>query len=173
MRYVQTEKVCDALFKEDWSTNFRRLRCDRQEPCSNCSSRGVSCSYTSSPQPKSFAKEQKQVNNSLERIRRLEQLVASLTPTPQEASQVPPIATARSGSSPHTDAISSQSFAHADRGISSYQELPRDKTPSHMGRMEVNSSHTVYLSAAHWTTISDEVRHGDHACVLHSVTCRY
>lgn len=165
--------MCGSLFQKNCLTDFCMLRCDRNEPCSSCLSRGIPCSYTSSPQPKSLSKERKQVNNSLERIRRLEELVASLTSSQQATGQASSTTPARGGTSSGADATSFQSFLNSGPRVSSSNELPRDQPSHNTGKIEVSSSHTVYVSAAHWTTIRDEVRHCNYAYIQHLLRCRY
>lgn len=63
----------------------KKLRCSRQHPCSNCSARGVTCTYAADPppQPRSTQVEDPTVNA---RLRRLEEAVEVL-----RSSALPPL----------------------------------------------------------------------------------
>ena len=98
----------------------------------------------------------------IDRVRRLEELVASLTADRQCRGS----STGSGGSEGERRARSSVSAASAEGELfksSSSEEtvksLASSETPpvDRFGRLEINNGQPVYLSAAHWATICDEV----------------
>lgn len=141
-----------------------RLRCDRQETCSNCITRAISCTYTlnGQPRPSSSKTARRKVNahtRPIERVRRLEELVASLASDRHASAKD----SASSGGSVRSDAdpfATSSADAYVEGEES--RPGPRDQSPvaplvDKLGRLEMNNGQMVYLSAAHWATICDEV----------------
>jgi hypothetical protein len=60
----------------------RKLRCSRDAPCSNCVSRGVSCDLEDNIQQTASHSDEFSQSEILERLRRLEQLLAAQQPMP-------------------------------------------------------------------------------------------
>lgn len=128
------------------------LRCDRCDPCSSCKIRDISCTYTPGIQSKPVQKERKLVNDSLDRIRRLEELVSSLASGSKSSSPASSIGSA--GSTANTD---SQRTGNSIPGTGPNDSLKPQELATNLGKIRIEGDQTVYVSAAHWATIQDEV----------------
>ncbi|KAI0547350.1 hypothetical protein F4679DRAFT_597611 [Xylaria curta] len=149
--FVQGQGGSHRRAKPTLSCNLcrrRKLRCDRQQPCQTCSSRGLSlaCSYShnpnAAPQPSHAARPSMQ-----DRLAQLEQLVMNVV---QNQSQ-------------NHNPIASQS--KTDLNISAPQPNPDEfiststapSTPSDNGNLRVNANESRYVGGAHWTAILDGI----------------
>ena len=149
---MQTEKVGRYDPCGTFLTDCHILRCDRNDPCSSCKIREISCTYTTNAQPKPAPRERKLVNDSLERVRRLEKLVSSLASDAKLAS-----------TDLDTKAdISTNSMTSLGRAkvLAKNTNKPEDLAITNtLGKIQVNGDQTIYVSAAHWATIRDEVKY--------------
>lgn len=135
------------------------MRCDRNDPCSNCTSRHISCSYKFTAQPRSSFKARRKVNNPLDRLRRLEELVACLT-SDQEGIDKESSGVAAGGRTPARSDASSFELAFDPKGESTLLgKSSSNQLADQFGRLEMNNGQMIYLSATHWATICDEVMH--------------
>ena len=109
-----------------------RLRCDRQQPCSTCSSGGQTCLY-----PEDNARPTAAVPGIHERLVQLERLVKSV------ASRL--------------DASSNQDSSTSSKPA----ETPRPDTPidgqSAPGSMRLSASEFHYICGGHWAAILDSI----------------
>ena len=109
-----------------------RLRCNRQQPCSTCSSSGQTCLY-----PEDNARPMAPVPGMHERLVQLEHLVKS-------------VAT-------RLDAISNQDLGSPSRPA----EIPRPDTPidgqSARGSMRLSASEFHYICGGHWAAILESI----------------
>ncbi|OJJ73710.1 hypothetical protein ASPBRDRAFT_53837 [Aspergillus brasiliensis CBS 101740] len=109
----------------------KKLRCDRLQPCSSCTKRGLGCVYTHPPPSAPRRNGPAQPRQLTQRIRQLEDLVVALqkgeNPVhPEPKSDVPPAA------SPDTVANS-------------------------FGSLRVDHTGMTYVSGAHWTALQDSI----------------
>lgn len=147
---MQTEKVGQHDPYDAFLTDRHMLRCDRDDPCSSCKIREISCTYTTNSQPKPAPRERKLVNDSLERVRRLEKLVSSLASDAKSTDSDLDTKTK----------ISTESIANLGRAnvLAGNTNKPEDLAITNtLGKIQVNGDQTIYVSAAHWATIRDEV----------------
>ncbi|KAI0875872.1 hypothetical protein GGS24DRAFT_514958 [Hypoxylon argillaceum] len=157
--FVQGQGGSGRRAKPTLSCNLcrrRKLRCDRQQPCQTCSSRGLSlaCSYSHNPnaasQPSHAARPSMQ-----DRLVQLEQLVMNVV---QNQSQN------HSPSASQSNAPTPLSLP-TDLNMSAPQQNPDEfiststapSTPSENGSLRVNANESRYVGGAHWTAILDGI----------------
>ncbi|KAI8626300.1 fungal-specific transcription factor domain-containing protein [Xylariaceae sp. FL1651] len=135
----------------------RKLKCDRQQPCSSCVHRsmGISCTYPSDTVASSDAEKGQaysQPRNLQERIQQLENLVLDLmqktagTPSthkPREAPVVPPDLVL--SNNPDLPGCVDESSPDADLSVSDH------------GSMKLSHAGASYVSSAHWAAILDGI----------------
>ncbi|KAI0403745.1 hypothetical protein F4802DRAFT_276395 [Xylaria palmicola] len=157
--HVQSQGGSGRRAKPTLSCNLcrrRKLRCDRQQPCQTCSSRGLSlaCSYShntnAAPQLSHAARPSLQ-----DRLVQLEQLVINIIQN-QSQNQNP---TASQSNAPTplplpTDPHISASQQNPDEFIST---STAPSTPSDNGSLRVNANESRYVGGAHWTAILDGI----------------
>ncbi|KAF4457204.1 hypothetical protein F53441_768 [Fusarium austroafricanum] len=127
------------------SCRQRKLKCDRDEPCSNCVARNVSCQYAPWPRGRIAAqrRDNKQADLS-DRVRHLENLLGSIV------HQLP----GSSNGSPDIKSPGSSAYVTTQgSGHSSHNEGTEVKP----GRMMANPNETIYVSSSHWSAICHEV----------------
>lgn len=133
-----------------------RLKCDRDEPCSNCVARNVSCQYAPWPRGR-VAAQQRRDNRQTDlndRVRHLEQLLGSIV------NQLP--AQQQGGPSSDSPSIKSPASTYITQGGSLQGSLQSssgsgDSTEVKPGRMMANPNETIYVSSSHWSAICNEV----------------
>ncbi|KAF5655433.1 hypothetical protein FHETE_11187, partial [Fusarium heterosporum] len=132
------------------SCRQRKLKCDRDEPCSNCVARNVSCQYAPWPRSRVAAQRRDSKQPDLnDRVRHLEQLLGSIV------SQLP--AQQQQSTSSGSPAIKSpaSTYVAAQGSLVSNGEGAEVKP----GRMMANPNETIYVSSSHWSAICHEVEH--------------
>ncbi|KAI8674091.1 Fungal-trans domain-containing protein [Fusarium keratoplasticum] len=138
------------------SCRQRKLKCNRDEPCSNCVTRNVSCVYPPWPRgraPVAQRRDAVQVNQQLDaRVRQLEQLLGNIV------SQMP---SERRAANSQTSGDFAGSEDTLPSGTSS-QHLTSGSSPSgelevKPGRMVSSNTEMIYVSGSHWTAICTEV----------------
>lgn len=140
------------------NTNDRRLRCDRQHPCSGCISRGVACVYPERAQPSSTAAHLPKPAAMYDRIVQLERLVKSIVPDPKSgsaqtldsASDLASRFASLAGSSGAGVAPSMSTLSIAD------PPKPLD-VRSEYGSIRVSPSELRYVGGDHWAAILDNI----------------
>ncbi|TRX87741.1 hypothetical protein FHL15_011366 [Xylaria flabelliformis] len=146
----------------------RKSRCDRRQPCFNCSSRGQICTYTS----ESFADgkapwRQPPMPAALSlrgRLDQLENLVVSLRSelVVNEMKSENLNSVARPSLSdgtprfPAADSVSMNANINANANSSDYDIIPVDES-SDCGSMRISSSELRYIGGEHWVAILDSI----------------
>ncbi|KAK4151650.1 fusarisetin A cluster transcription factor [Chaetomidium leptoderma] len=122
----------------------RKLRCNRQQPCcSNCASRGLTCTYAEQPPTTSSALTKQAAIH--DRIVQLEHLVKSLIPDSVLGSLNVPGRTSNPGPTPELGP-----------GPSPGPITPMD-VKSECGSMRVGPSELSYVGDGHWAAILDGI----------------
>jgi hypothetical protein len=128
-----------------------RLKCDRDEPCSNCVARNVSCQYAPWPRGRVAAQRRDSRQPDLnDRVRHLEQLLGSIVsqlPAGQQQQQQSTSVASPSIKSPASTYVTTQA------SLQSNGEGCEVKP----GRMMANPNETIYVSSSHWSAICHEV----------------
>lgn len=155
MQFLSTTKV-SRLFLAPMTmlTNkIRRLKCDRDEPCSNCVARNVSCQYAPWPRGRVAAQRRDSRQNDLsDRVRHLEQLLGSIVqqlPAQQGTSNGSP-----SVKSPASTFVTTSHVTGSNQGSHHSSQEGSEVKP---GRMMANPNETIYVSSSHWSAICHEV----------------
>lgn len=152
-------------FKPQLSCTFcrnRKLKCDRNQPCENCSKRnqGSSCTYMNPPKDKSYqgSKPTGVSKDMQKQIRHLEGLVVTLMnkaatkpslengPDSSSSSSTPPEALA-----PHLDSTG------PDIRPSRSTAFPMADPTESLGRITIEDDQNTYVGSSHWTAILDSV----------------
>jgi hypothetical protein len=132
------------------SCRQRKLKCDRDEPCSNCVARNVSCQYA--PWPRGRVAAQRRDNRQTDlndRVRHLETLLGSIV------SQLP----SQQGSSSGSPSIKSPASTYITNQGSLQSSSSKDSTEVKPGRLMANPNETIYVSSSHWSAICHEVEY--------------
>lgn len=131
-----------------------RLKCDRQRPCSSCTSRNLasSCTFVTNPLESNARAGRKTAARPVhsiidDRIDRLESLVVSvMQSSSSDKSQYPNLPT------PGQSSVSEQSA----QGTPS-SDIDLALSPSRIEAMNLNGSGNRYISGAHWEAILDGI----------------
>lgn len=129
-----------------------RLKCDRDEPCSNCVARNVSCQYAPWPRGRVAAAQRRDSRQPdlNDRVRHLEQLLGSIVsqlPAGQQQQQQSTSTASPSIKSPASTYVTTQASLHSNG----------DGCEVKPGRMMANPNETIYVSSSHWSAICHEV----------------
>ncbi|KAI1370171.1 fungal-specific transcription factor domain-containing protein [Hypoxylon crocopeplum] len=126
----------------------RKLRCDRQYPCSACVRRGraAECAYSSSEQERKDAIDYRphtRRQQARQRVARLENLIIEMRDKEQSSRQP-------------SGEVSARSTAPSNG------EPPLATLGSHviddMGNLNLTDNHAVYTGSSHWVTILEDIR---------------
>ncbi|UPK89707.1 hypothetical protein LCI18_000642 [Fusarium solani-melongenae] len=127
------------------SCNFcrgRKLRCNRQSPCSACLRRGAECTYSSSEQERKDAVDYRPLRrsrNARQRVARIESLVTEMAQNSQQP-------------------VASPSEIPDDNNIEA-QGAPSDShAAANIGKLSLEEGNAVYTGSSHWATILDDIR---------------
>lgn len=159
---MQTEKVSKSRGRCELTDQpFARLRCDRNDPCSNCVTRNIPCLYASNVRTRASVQTREESTHLADRLRHLEQLIHTLNAEREAGKAGPSSTTNTSDFSLHSHSRSHERFppSHTSNetpeksGSSSEQQLA-----SGSGRVIANSNQMIYVSAAHWAAVRDDVR---------------
>lgn len=136
-------------------TDELRLKCDRNEPCSNCVARGFDCVYGSYARGRRPTEGQ-EANRQLDaRIRHLEQLINSMAARGLRNSEDSSL----QGDRRHAAANSS------DGGDATHQDTSNDPSNGVLeyepGRIVSSNNQMTYVSSTHWASVCNEVRDTD------------
>lgn len=118
-----------------------RLKCDRQDPCSNCVSRQFECVYSSHMRARSARSRQESDSHLADRIRHLESLVNTIVTKGTGSTN----SAAASNTSP-TGSAGGQS----DSGDSAGAEIKA-------GNVIKKDNETIFVSSMHWSSLCAEV----------------
>ncbi|KAI0395576.1 hypothetical protein F5Y17DRAFT_187706 [Xylariaceae sp. FL0594] len=151
----------------------RKVRCDKQSPCSNCRRGNVACVFPSVDRPPRWARRRLELaaqnaaaaaaaearpsqasgsatDQVMERLRHLENLVKTLSGQLEQAqAQAQTSAGSSTGDSP-----GSSSTHDSD----AYQQKPPSSIQSQFGRLVLNDSNrSRYISSGFWSRVNDEI----------------
>ena len=132
-----------------------RLRCDRQQPCSTCTGRGLArtCAYATDPTSYGAAIDYRpkgRVPDVQQRIQHLESLVRSLM-----AKGHPENTLLDSSTSLAAETLMSPTTIRAESDVAPTGDVPVD-----LGKMSLDDGATTYVSSSHWIAVLDNVRAG-------------
>ncbi|KAJ5398468.1 hypothetical protein N7465_008957 [Penicillium sp. CMV-2018d] len=152
------------------SCRWRKVRCDRLRPCSNCSSRGLgsSCVYTntatsgaSSPaQAASHGRLKVPATNMQDRINRLESLVLKLMHQNKSSPRESPLGDLRQAT-PDQGSRSDRSELHEKLepvtvvGYETQHDV--SPSPSDYGSFRTPETSVNYVSSSHWAAVLDSI----------------
>ncbi|KAF5545679.1 transcriptional regulatory [Fusarium phyllophilum] len=152
---VDNESTSPFLGTDDDADEIRRLKCDRDEPCSNCVARNVSCQYAPWPRGRVAAQRRDSRQNDLsDRVRHLEQLLGSIVQ--QLPAQQGPSNGSHSIKSPASTYVTASHVTGSNQGSHHSSQEGSEVKP---GRMMANPNETIYVSSSHWSAICHEVEH--------------
>ncbi|KAL4881188.1 fungal-specific transcription factor domain-containing protein [Aspergillus karnatakaensis] len=124
----------------------RKSRCDRQRPCSSCSTRGQMCTYSESSGTTSHLEPSRTTGSVHDRIVQLERMVMSLIPSP--ATNLVTNAASRI----NMPITPSTSIVSTTRPIQ-----PADDTCSESGSMRISDHEHHYVGGDHWVAILESI----------------
>ena len=140
----------------------RKVRCDKQSPCSNCRRANIDCVFPSAERPIRWARQHDRrtkssaedaragAGNAIDRLRNLEKLVKELRSQLEQANAV-------------AGSAGDESSAHDRRATTGHPKdasLPTsaDGIQHQFGRLILqDSSYSHYVSSGFWSRINDEV----------------
>ncbi|KAF2433182.1 hypothetical protein EJ08DRAFT_584213 [Tothia fuscella] len=149
----------------------RKVRCDKQSPCSNCRRANIACIYPSTDRPPRWARRMERLNaaafnsqsthgadpdaaNVMERLRGLENLVKELSGQLQQAQAgdgqdgASPSGTSNSAGSPQSHGTEAVATSSIDTGGVQKQ----------FGRLVLqNASRSRYVNSGFWSQINNEL----------------
>lgn len=142
----------------------RKVRCDKQSPCSNCRRANIACVVQPNDRPPKWARRLERITNGpaaaaeaprdadpgvapvMERLRNLEGLVKELSGQLEQAHAA---AGSSAGGSPEVNSPGSSTNERDVSGAS---------VQKHFGRMVLHdASRSRYVSSGFWSRVSDEV----------------
>jgi len=128
----------------------RKVRCDKKNPCSNCTKQGIECIF---PGPGRAPRKARKPPDSelLSRLRRLEGVVKSLGAQVDEDGGITQAPRAMSGVFGQTNGPSGRS---SPEGMENSHRYSIDK---HLGRLVINEGRSRYVSNVFWASMGDEV----------------
>ena len=151
----------------------RKVRCDKQKPCSNCRRANVACTFPSTDRPPRWARRLERLTNNaaasnapaphgadpgvgkvMDRLQSLESLVKDLKGQLQQAQST----ASPSGGSPGVgspDKSPEDRVRDAQRQSSTASDTT-DKQ-KHFGRLVEGGSRSRYVSSGFWSRVNDEV----------------
>ncbi|KAF1815012.1 hypothetical protein P152DRAFT_456046 [Eremomyces bilateralis CBS 781.70] len=128
----------------------RKLRCDRSDPCCNCTKRGLTCTYACLPNRSSNSKQEENPDRGLfDRISQLEVLVNKLQ-RKLDASQG-----AEAVKSPRSPRGRASNGIHD--GTTLGPELADEQLTDTFGRMCLREKTSKYVSESHWGSMLDDL----------------
>ena len=151
----------------------RKVRCDKQSPCSNCRRANIACVVPSADRPPKWARRLERITNTaappanapqdtdpgvgqvMDRLRNLESLVKELSSQLEQANAA---ASAAGGSSGVNSPESPQNERDGDhqKGIPSTTSTVG--MHKHFGRLVLqDTSRSRYVGSGFWSRVSDEV----------------
>ncbi len=153
----------------------RKVRCDKQSPCSTCRRAKIACVFPSTDRPPRWARRLERLTNStaaanggapqsvdpgagkvMDRLRKLEHLVKELS---GQLEQAHASASSAGGGVSEANPPGSSTLDHGEetQGVKSSVANP-SSVQKEFGRMVVqDASHTRYISSGFWSRVNDEV----------------
>lgn len=137
------------------SCRQRKIKCDRQRPCINCSRSGVECIY-----PPGRGRAPKRPRNAVNvqlshRLTRLESIIRSFEYHQNQGSSTPHSAAPVTLSSPADSRLSETSRIPFVPGTSNSDS--GDSIEQHLGRLLIDETRSYYVSNVLWANLGDEV----------------
>lgn len=147
----------------------RKVRCDKQSPCSNCRRANISCVLPPTDRPPRWARRFERFSNSattsqrsnptdeqvMERVKSLEGLVKELRAQLEQAT-----AGTRSARSNSFGSINTHLSSNSDRGASHQDDAfrPANDLQKNFGRLvNHDGGRSRYISSGFWSRVNDEV----------------
>ncbi|KAE9372011.1 hypothetical protein N431DRAFT_466303 [Stipitochalara longipes BDJ] len=128
----------------------RKVRCDKQSPCSNCHRANIACVFPSTDRPPRWARRQASTAPAqmMQRLQNLESLVKDLSGQLEQANAA--AASVAGGSS----GVSSPKSSNQDRDTDSQ----RDALHKPFGRLVLqDSNRSRYVGSGFWSRVDDEL----------------
>jgi len=152
----------------------RKVRCDRQSPCSNCLRANIACVFPSTDRPPRWARRLNRVSNNaasnaqptqlpdpaatqvMERLRNLESLVKDLSGQLEQANAA--ALSAASGSSGVNSPESSSHDRDTDHQGGGSSSTNAGNIQKQFGRLVLqDANRSRYVSSGFWSIVNDEV----------------
>lgn len=153
----------------------RKVRCDKQSPCSKCRRANIACVFPSTDRPPRWARDLKRLTNDttasnalapqdadtgvgkvIDRLRNLEYLVKDLSEQLEHAHAA--ASSAGGGSSEANSPGSSTQDRDAEHQSNASSALNTSSVQKQFGRLVVqDASHSRYVSSGFWSRVNDEV----------------
>jgi hypothetical protein len=129
----------------------RKVRCDKQSPCSNCVRGKIACVFPSTDRPPRWARRQAAANappQLMERLQNLESLVKDLSSQLEQANAA--ASSAAGGSS----GVNSPNSYGQDRAV----DHQGDALQKPFGRLVLqDANRSRYVGSGFWSRVNDEV----------------
>ena len=138
----------------------RKVRCDKQQPCSNCVRARIPCQF---PAPGRAPRRPRKPPDGelLARLRKLEGVVKSLGATPDDENILPsPLAT-ENGTVHRPDSASPL----VENGVENANRLRNASLDNNFGRLVLDEGKSRYVNNSFWANLSNEVE--DIKTILH------
>lgn len=152
----------------------RKVRCDKQSPCSNCRRANIDCVVPSNDRPPRWARRMERLTHNaaspaaspqdsdpgtglvMERLRNLESLVKELSSQLEQAN------TAASSAAGGSSGVNSPDASSNNRDMDHQRSTPSSTSTTdvqkNFGRLVVqDASRSRYVSTGFWSRVSDEV----------------
>ncbi|CAM1507767.1 Fc.00g046150.m01.CDS01 [Cosmosporella sp. VM-42] len=152
----------------------RKVRCDKQTPCSNCRRANIECVVPSNDRPPKWARRLERITNNaaspakvpeepgpgvgqvMERLRNLEGLVKELSSQLEQANAA--ASSAAGGSSGLNSPGNSSQERDADHQTGTTSTASTTGMQKHFGRLVLkDSSRSRYVGSGFWSRVSDEL----------------
>ena len=153
----------------------RKVRCDKQSPCSNCSRANVACVFPSTNRPPRWARRLERLTNDaaasnalspqgtdpgvgrvMDRVRNLECLVKQLRGQLKQAQAAASSAGGASSEATSPGSSAQDPDAEHQRGLS--PAATTSSVQKQFGRLVLqDASRSRYISSAFWSRVNDEV----------------
>lgn len=142
----------------------RKVKCDRQHPCSHCAKAGQNCSYPAGPGRAPKRSRRAENAQLMDKLSRLEHIIKRLASEGRDDSD----ADAAAGGHPEKDAGPAQHSAKSEGedkrvlgtpsgGSSEVQGESSSSLDVQFGRLVVNDSMSYYVGNVLWANLANEV----------------
>ena len=145
----------------------RKIRCDRHDPCANCTKGGIDCHYpvtgriprrSRDPAPgKSASQKQSEL---LSRLRRLETVVTELAAQVEDGASNRVLTPASSGNANADERSSTSGVSQGDSGSSKAPTVntePGSEFDEEFGRLVIDKEGTLHVGNRFWSVFCSEV----------------
>lgn len=126
------------------SCRVRKVKCDRQKPCSTCSRQGVDCTYPPGPGRAPKGSKKRPNPRVLERLSHMENLIRQLERQAGTADTNPRLST--------EDVL--MTYASQDQDRLGTDDTKNEKS---LGRLFIQDSRSCYVSNIFWANLGDQV----------------